>query len=338
MNDTVCEERLPKLIEDSFLNCFDIYLFKGRFYAIDNSVVDVDFLSQDLDTRLSSPQGSQGSVVADNLDELRHKAHCLFTERMLRTLSDKQEQSQMDIDDLKNKYNNFREIMKEQLKRGEAAQEAPHPPPPYLFEQDYYGYNIIYYDKKYYAVDKTVGAIDFAKDDLSPLVGKFKCIISRSSTEVKALVERYITLMRNIDERDTIITGLREELKKGLYHNKSVINDLRSQVEEKDSLIKQLQKDLSESKPLAAQFQQNMQESRSTIESLRKGLSEKDTTISKLRETISEKDLIIDNLQQDATDKYLKIVEQQKTLAQKDVVIEGLQQQLNNLKSTNKRP
>ncbi|MBF0592151.1 MAG: hypothetical protein HQL02_08690 [Nitrospirae bacterium] len=208
-------------------------------------------------------------------------------ERTLCTLSEQLRQSQSDISDLKGKYTELHEMIRGHTKH-KADIESGAAEPPYLFEQDFYGFNIIYYDRKYYAIDQGVGAIDFARDDLSAFVGEFKCFISRSSTEVKGLVERYTTLKEKVAQRDSIIVALKGALADRDVTMSQGIEQLRKDLSEKDLIIEQQQK----------------------------AISERDATIDSLRAIVSERDQLIENLQKDATEKYLAIVQLQKTLAQ----------------------
>ncbi|KJU87396.1 hypothetical protein MBAV_000404 [Candidatus Magnetobacterium bavaricum] len=215
-------------------------------------------------------------ITMPKLDEEGYTA----IEKTLCTLSEQLAQSQRDISDLKGKYVQLHEMI--QGRTQAATVEVPTVEPPYLFEEDYCGFNIIYYDRKYYAIDRDIGAVDFTKDDLNVLIGQFQCFMSRSSTEVKGLVERYTTLKRNMQERDSLIIALKKEL--------ADIDVARN-----NSLS---ERDL-------------------TIEQQQKVISEREATINSLRATVSERNQLIENLQKDATEKYLMIVEQQKALAQK---------------------
>ncbi|MBF0608405.1 MAG: hypothetical protein SFH39_14605 [Candidatus Magnetobacterium sp. LHC-1] len=205
-------------------------------------------------------------------------------ERTLCSLGEQLEQSRRDISELKGKYAELHDIIQGHIGT-KATVEVPSVEPPYLFEGDYHGFNIIYYDRKYYAIAQDIGAVDFTRDDLSVFVSQFRCFISRSSVEVKGLVERYTILKRNIEERDSVIIALRKELadseknftieqqQKAISERDTNINSLRAMALEKDQLIENLQKDATEKYLLIVEQQKALAQKDAAIEGLQRQLN-----------------------------------------------------------------
>ncbi|KJU81689.1 hypothetical protein MBAV_006119 [Candidatus Magnetobacterium bavaricum] len=213
--------------------------------------VDKAYKHRDFITAMNDNTHQEKEITMPKIDEEGYPA----IERTLCTLSEQLEQSQRDIRDIKGKYAQLHELIQGHVSAKAAAEVVE---PPYLFEQGYQGFNIIYYDRKYYAIAQDIGSVDFTKDDLSVFVSQSRCFISRSPTEVKGMVERYTILKRNIEERDSVIIALKSELagseknltiqqqQKAISERDATIISLRAMVSEKNQLIENLQKDATE--------------------------------------------------------------------------------------------
>jgi hypothetical protein len=66
----------------------------------------------------------------------------------------------------------------------------PPPPPPRLIATDYHGFNLVHYDRRWYAVAQPLGALDLATQDLTPFLIDDRVLVAESPDRLKALVDR----------------------------------------------------------------------------------------------------------------------------------------------------
>lgn len=227
--------------------------------------------------------------------------------------------------------------------------------PPQLIEEGYSGFNIVYFNNKYFALSQELGSINLEKVNLSEVDINLKFFVGASKSEVKGYVDWLanskellvesqaqnleIDRLKNIvvtkERNEKILTkeleekvGLLEQLMIEASNFDKRAEALSKEREENHQKTITLKQEATDSKIRIDTLQTEIKNNHLTIESLSNASKDKTSQIDFLRKEIKEKGSQITTLINESAENKLKIKSLEVETENKDSKIEVLSREL----------
>lgn len=200
---------------------------------------------------------------------------------------------------------------------------------PVLVEEDYKGFNIVFYGGRFYSLLKALGRIDFIENNVEELSKVKKGIyITNTIEEARSKIDTVANESLAYDKTalfDEKVANLDKEftdkLKEGFDASRQLISDLKENLKQKAESLSGLK---SETNKLREEFNLSSQ----LISDLKENLKLKEQNINLLNDKILQYDQIIENLYGESKLRDKKISSLQKDISLKEETINLLKNEI----------
>jgi len=197
------------------------------------------------------------------------------------------------------------------------------PLPPQLIEEGYREFNIVYFNKKYFALSQELGSVNLEKVRLREVDNNLKILVGLSKSEVKNYVDWLTKSKKLLAETETQkleIYGLKDIINIKEQNEKAATRKL----EEKAGLLDQLTAEVSKLNTKANTLSNELEETHQELMELKQEVTNSNNRIKTLQTELQNNHLTIESLSNSSEVKTSQIDFLKKEIEQKNSQIDAL--------------
>ena len=201
------------------------------------------------------------------------------------------------------------------------------PIPPQLIEEDYSGFNIVYFNKKYFALSQELGSVNLETVNLSEGGNNLNFFVGLSKSEVKSYVDWLTNSKELLAESETQKLEIKN-LKNIIAIKEQSEKALMRKLEEKAGLLDQLTTEVSNLNKKANALSKERKEMHQELIELKLEVTDGEIRVKTLQTEIQNNHLTIESISNSSEDKSSQIDFLKKEIEQKNSQIDTLSGEL----------